>query len=255
MEGWHGIRFDHPLRRTRETIDIIRAITGGSRLEYAGSIYRLPLPDGQGRPLRSPLAPAAVPIHVASLGPANLRLTGELADGWIGTAFLPETAAVFLDPIREGATAAGRDPATIELTVAVGVEFTDDVEAAGRRHAEGYAFTFGAMGSATTNFYNDAFARQGFGDDVRAVQQLWLAGDRDAARRRVPIAVGLGTNLVGTDELVLDRLRRYRDAGITTLRAQLYGDAERDLDRLLGDLARLLDLVEQVNHEPVRTAP
>ena len=94
------------------------------------------------------MPPTHLPIYVASLGPANLRLTGELADGWIGTSFFPETADVFLDPIREGAARAGRDIADLDLTVAVGVEFTDDVEAAGRRHAEGYAFTIGAMGSA-----------------------------------------------------------------------------------------------------------
>ena len=82
--------------------------------------------------------------------------------------------------------------------MSVGVEFTDDVEAAGRRHTEGYALNFGAMGSATTNFYNDAFARQGSGEDVRAVQQLRLADDREAVRRRVPSAIGLGTNLIGT---------------------------------------------------------
>ena len=156
---------------------------------------------------------------------------------------------MFFDPIRDGAAAAGRDLADLDLTVAVGVEFTDDVEEAGRRHAEGYAFTFGAMGSATTNFYVEAFARQGYDDDVRAVQQLWLAGDRDAARRRVPTAIGLGTNLIGTDDLVRERLRRHRDAGVTTLRAQLQGDPNRDLDRQLDDLGRLLDLVRDVNGE------
>jgi alkanesulfonate monooxygenase SsuD/methylene tetrahydromethanopterin reductase-like flavin-dependent oxidoreductase (luciferase family) len=138
--------------------------------------------------------------------------------------------------------------------VSVGIEFTDDVEAAGRRHAEGYAFTFGAMGSATTNFYNDAFARQGYGDDVREVQRLWLAGDRDAARQRVPIAIGLGTNLIGTDDLVRNRLRRYRDAGVATLRAQLQGDPTTDLEQQLDDLARLLDLVGEVNAEVVTSS-
>ncbi len=254
MEGWHGVRFDRPVRRTRETIDIIRAITAGRRLEYDGEIYRLPLPDGEGRAIRSLMPPANIPIYVASLGPANLRLTGELADGWIGNSFFPETADVFLDPIRDGARRAGRDVSELDLTVSVGVEFTDDVEAAGRRHAEGYAFTFGAMGSATTNFYNDAFARQGYGDDVRDVQRLWLAGDRDAARRRVPTAIGLGTNLIGTDDLVRDRLRRYRDAGITTLRAELQGDPTKDLDRQLDDLARLLELVGEVNAEAVSSS-
>ncbi len=250
MEGWHGVSFDKPVRRTRETIEIIRAISAGERLEYHGEVYELPLPDGEGRSLRSLMAPAHVPIHVAALGPANLRLTGELADGWIGNSFFPETADVFLDPIRDGAARAGRRLSDLDLSVSVGVEFTDDVEEAGRRHAEGYAFTFGAMGSATTNFYNDAFERQGYGDDVRAVQRLWLSGDRDAARRRVPTAIGLGTNLIGTDELVQARLRLYRDAGITTLRAGLgEGGGTADVERGLADLARLLDLVHEVNAE------
>ena len=120
----------------------------------------------------------------------------------------------------------------LDLTVAVGLEFTDDVEAAGRRHAEGYAFTFGAMGSATTNFYNNAFERQGYGDDVREVQRLWLAGDKDAARRRVPIEIGLGTNLIGTDDLVRDRLRLYADAGVTTLRVGAHSDSALGLNGL-----------------------
>jgi len=247
MEGWHGIQFDRPVRRTRETIEIIRAITAGERLEYHGEIYQLPLPDGEGRSIRSAMSPAHVPIYVASLGPANLRLTGELADGWVGNSFFPETADVFIDPIRAGAEAAGRKLADVELTVSVSVEFTDDVEEAGRRHAEGYAFTFGAMGSATTNFYNNAFERQGYGDDVRAVQRLWLAGDKDGARRRVPTAIGLGTNLIGTSDMIRERLRLYRDAGIGTLRINLASPTGDDLDRRLDDLGRLLELVREVN--------
>ena len=105
------------------------------------------------------------------------------------------------------------------------------------------------MGSAGTNFYDNAFERQGYGDDIREVQRLWLAGDKDAARRRVPTAIGLGTNLIGTDDLVRDRLRLYRDAGITTFRANLHGGSDADPDRQLGDLERLLDLVDQVNGE------
>jgi F420-dependent oxidoreductase-like protein len=246
MEGWHGIAYDRPVRRTRETIEIVRAITAGERVSYSGELYRLPRPGGEGRAIRSLMPPGHLPIYVASLGPANLRLTGELADGWIGTGFLPESADVFLDPLREGARSVGRTLDDLDLTVAVGVEFTDDVEAAGRRHADGYAFTIGAMGSATTNFYNDAFERLGFGDDVRAVQRLWLDGDREAARRRVPTALGLGTNLVGIDEHIRARLRLYRDAGITTLRAGLQ---DASLDEQLADLDRLLTLVREVNAE------
>lgn len=242
MEGWHGVRFDQPVRRTRETIEIIRTVTAGSRLEHHGKLYELPLPGGEGRAIRSAMPPAHVPIHVAALGPANLRLTGEVADGWIGNSFFPETADVFLDEIRAGAAAAGRSLADVELSVSVGVELTDDVLEAGRRHADGYAFTFGAMGSATTNFYNEAFARQGWGDDVREVQRLWLAGDRDAAARRVPIEIGLGTNLIGTDAMVTERLRLYRDAGIDVLRVGLDGP----LDERLATLARLLDLAATI---------
>lgn len=250
MEGWHGVRFDRPVQRTRETIEIIRTVTSGQRLEHHGRVYELPLPGSQGQPIRSMVPPMHVPVYIAALGPANLRLTGELADGWIGNSFFPETASVFLDPIREGAAAAGRNLADLDLTVAVGLELTDDVEEAGRRHAEGYAFTFGAMGSATQNFYNDAFARQGYGEDVAAVQQLWLSGDREGARRRVPTAIGLGTNLVGTEEMVKDRLRLYKRAGVTTLRVGLpAGPVGDGIDHRVDQLGRLIDLVQAVNAE------
>jgi F420-dependent oxidoreductase-like protein len=245
MEGWHGVAFDRPVRRTRETIEILRMVSAGQRLDYQGETYKLPLPDGEGRSIRSLMQPAHIPIYVASLGPANLRLTGELADGWIGNSFFPETADVFFDAIRQGAAAADRDFSELDLTVSVGVEFTDDVEDAGRRHAEGYAFTFGAMGSPTTNFYNQAFARQGFGEDVLAVQQLWLAGDKDSARRRVPIEIGLRSNLIGTDDMIRERLRLYRQTGVTALRANFTGDNTQQLD----DLAHLIDLVHDVDSE------
>ena len=243
MEGWHGVRFERPIARTRETIEIVRAIVAGERLEHDGEIYTLPLPDSQGRALRSPVAGVEVPIHVAAMGPANLRLTGAMADGWIGTAFMPETAEVFLGPIREGAESVGRSPAAIERVVAVGLDFTDDAETAGRRHAAGYAFTIGAMGSASTNFYNQAFARQGFGAEVDEVARLWQSGDREAARAAVPIEIGLRTNLVGSDDEVLERLRRYRAVGIDTLRVGVEADTHGDR---LDQLARLLDLVARL---------
>lgn len=247
MEGWHGTRYDRPIQRTREIIEIVRMVTAGERLEHNGEIYQLPLPGGEGKSIRAAIAPANVPIYVASLGPTNLRLTGELADGWIGNSFFPETADVFFEPIRQGALGAGRAFEDLDLTVAVGLEFTDDVEAAGRRHAAGYAFTFGAMGPSSNNFYNNAFERQGYGDDVREVQRLWLAGDREAASRRVPIAIGLGTNLIGTDEMISERLRLYRDVGVTTLRVGLQHDHTNGVHGQLDDLSRIIDLVSDAN--------
>ena len=150
------------------------------------------------------------------------------------------------DPIRRGAESAGRSLQDLDLTVSVSLEFTDDVDEASRRHARGYAFTFGAMGSAKNNFYKDAFARHGFGEDVDEVQRLWLEGDRDAAADRVPVDIGFKTNLVGTPELITERLRLYRDAGITTLRV---GVSPNDLPSQLDSLGRLLDLVDGVNAE------
>jgi F420-dependent oxidoreductase-like protein len=247
MEGWHGVPFAKPVTRTRETIEIIRMITSGERLTYHGEIYQLPLPESQGRALRSAAPPIDVPIFIASLGPRNLHLTGELTQGWIGNSFFCKTAGIFFDGLRAGAESVGRSLTDLDLSVSVGCEITDDVEEAARRHAEGFAFTFGAMGSASTNFYNDAFARQGWGDAVAEVQRLWLAGDREAAAAAVPTEIGLQQNLIGPPEEIKRRLREYRDCGVTTLRLGPAGDT---LDKRLDALGQLMDLVADVNAEP-----
>jgi F420-dependent oxidoreductase-like protein len=244
-EGWHGTRFSRPLTATRETIEIVRAVARGDRVSYDGTVFQLPLPGGPGRALRSMLPPVQVPVYVAALGPRNLELTGQLADGWIGNAFIPEHSGIFLDRIAAGAASAGRALAELDLVIPVSVEFTDDAEEAVRRHARGYAFTIGAMGSRDQNFYNAAFTRQGYGDDVLAVQDLWLAGRRDEAAERVPLALGSHTNLLGPPAAIRERLRRYRAAGITTLQAKLAGDAKTRLETL----AQLIDLVGEVSAE------
>lgn len=246
MEGWHGVSFARPIQRTRETIEIVRMITAGERLAYQGKSYVLPLPGSEGRSIRSLAAATHVPIYVASLGPANLALAGELTDGWIGNSFFPEHALVYFGPIAAAATAVGRSLADLDLVVAASVEFTDDIETAGRRHADGYAFTFGAMGSVESNFYNNAFGRLGFAEDVAEVQRLWAAGDREAAAARVPLAIGLGTNLIGPPDVVRDRLRAYRAAGVTTLRVAPIGN---HFDEHIAGLEQVLDLLDRVNSE------
>jgi alkanesulfonate monooxygenase SsuD/methylene tetrahydromethanopterin reductase-like flavin-dependent oxidoreductase (luciferase family) len=173
------------------------------------------------------------------MGPRNLRLTGEVADGWLGNAFIPEAAEVFLGPLRDGAEGAGRTLADLDLVAPVAVEFTasrDDGDAAARRHADGYAFTIGAMGAgggqersdpgsySGKNFYSDAFSRLGYGAEVETVTELWREGRRDEARQAVPVDLGRLTNLIGTDDAIADRVSRYRQAGITTLLAKLDGD-------------------------------
>jgi F420-dependent oxidoreductase-like protein len=238
MEGWHGVRFRKPVQTTRETIEIIRTVSRGERLEHAGEIYPLPLPDSRGAALKPLVRPDHVPVYVAAMGPQNLRLTGETADGWLGNAFIPEAAEVFLGPLREGAEHAGRNLDQLDLVAPVAVEFHHDqaaADAAARRHADGYAFTIGAMGakgSGGANFYNDAFTRLGYGTEVEAVRALWQDGKHDEARSTVPLDLGRLTNLLGTPDTVAERVSRYRAAGITTLLAKLEGDYSDQLATL-----------------------
>lgn len=232
MEGWHGVRFTKPVQTTRETIEIVRMVSRGERLEHLGEVYPLPLPDSRGKALVPAAAPAHVPLYVAALGPKNLAVTGELADGWLGNAFVPEQAGLFLDPIAEGAARAGRTLADLDLVAPVALEVaTDEADALrrGRRHADGYAFTIGAMGSGSTNFYNDAFTRLGFGAEVAEVARLWKDRRRDEAAAAVPLELGTLTNLVGTRDQIAERVAKYRAAGITTLLAKTAGPWEDQL--------------------------
>ena len=242
IEGWHGIPFDRPLQRMRETAEIVRRIVRGERVTYKGRVYELPLPGGEGKALRSAAKPRpGIPIYLATLSPKSLEMTGEIADGWLGTSFMPEHAHVFLESLEAGAKRAGRSLAHIDLQVAAGVvAFSDDVERLIPPRKPGLAFTLGAMGSRQHNFYNDAFRRAGYADAANEVQRLWLDNRRDDAAARVPDELVLKTNLLGTEAMIRERLVRYRDAGIATLRIEPAGET---LEARLATLGRLLDLV------------
>ena len=121
IEGWHGVPFSRPIQRTREIIEIVRMVTSGERVAYDGEVYQLPLPDGEGRSIRSSAEPVHVPIYIAALGPRNLELTGELADGWVGGSFIPETAEVFLKHLRIGAERADRSLSDLDLQIPLSV--------------------------------------------------------------------------------------------------------------------------------------
>jgi F420-dependent oxidoreductase-like protein len=242
IEGWHGIPFTRPLLRMRETIEIVRRAIRGERVEFKGEVYELPRPGGEGKALRSAAKPRPhIPIYLATLSPKSLEMTGELADGWLGTSFMPDHARVFLDPMEAGARRAGRSLRDIDLQVAAGVvAFSDDVARLIPPRKPGLAFTLGAMGSRQHNFYNDAYRRAGYTDAATEVQRLWLEGKREEAAARVPDELVLKTNLLGTEEMIRARLQRYRDAGIDTLRVEPAGDT---LDARLANFGRLRDLV------------
>ena len=247
IEGWHGVRFDRPVTRTREIIEIVRKVMRGELLEYSGTLYELPLPGGEGKAIRSNAPPTPdLPIYIASLGPKNLELTGELADGWLAASFIPEHADVFLDSIRTGAQRAGRSLAEIDLQAGGGVQFTDDVDGAIEGRKRGIAFSLGAMGSRRHNFYNAAYRRQGYADEAAAIQRLWLDGRRDEARALVPDEMVRLTSMIGDEQMVRDRVRAYRDAGITTLRVDPHGATLADRLETLG---RTVDIVNAVSEE------
>jgi F420-dependent oxidoreductase-like protein len=246
IEGWHGIPFARPMQRLRETVEIVRKVTHGERLSYQGEIYQLPLPNGEGKALIANAPPRPnLPIYLATLGPKSLELTGELADGWLGTSFMPEHASIFLDPIAKGAIRAGRAIADIEIQVSAGfVAFSDDVESLIAPRKPGLAFTLGAMGSRQQNFYNQVYQRAGYADIAHEVQELWLAKQREAAIARVPDELVLKTNLIGTVAMVRERLRIYKQVGVNTLHVNPDGQT---LDERVANLARLVELVKEIN--------
>jgi F420-dependent oxidoreductase-like protein len=243
VEGLHGRPFAAPATRMRETIEIVRKAFRGETLEYHGRHHELPLPGGEGKALRLSQAPNPdIPICLATLAPKGLELTGELADGWLGTSFIPEHADAHLSFIRKGAEKAGRSLDDIEIGVGGNVAFGDDVEAMIQGRRPYLAFTLGAMGSPRTNFYNAAFHRAGFEDACVEVQRLWVEGRRDEAAARVPDEMILNTNLLGTESMVRARIRAYRDAGVNTLRIDPSGETASDR---LDTLARTIELVRE----------
>jgi F420-dependent oxidoreductase-like protein len=244
IEGWHGIRFDRPLTRMRETVDIVRRAVRGERVAFKGQIYELPLPGGEGKALRTSARPQpSVPVYLATLSPRSLEMTGEIADGWLGTSFMPDHARIFFDHIEAGAKRAGRSLAALDLQAGGHVAFGDDVERLIAARKPGLAFTLGAMGSRQHNFYNDAFKRAGYVDSATEVQRLWLDGKRDEAAARVPDDLALKVNLLGTGAMIRARLEVYKRSGITTLRVDPAGNT---LSAKLDTLARLLSLIATV---------
>jgi F420-dependent oxidoreductase-like protein len=243
VEGLQGVPFRAPVARMRETIEIVRMALRGEKLEYQGRHFRLPLPGGEGKPLRlSQAANPGIPIYLATLAPKALELTGELADGWLGTSFTPEHADAHLSHLAAGAARAGRRLADLDLCVGGAVGFAPDPEPLVRERKPQVAFALGAMGSPKTNFYNEAYRRGGYQDAAEEVQRLWVAGRREAAAARVPDELVLRTNLLGTESMVRERIRRYRDAGIGTLRLDPLGSSD---SVRLDTLGRAIELVRE----------
>lgn len=224
VEGLHGAAFAKPLGRLREYTEIVRMALRGERLVYDGQHYVLPRPGGEGKALKCSIPPRPdLPIYLATLGPKSLELTGELADGWVGTSFIPEHANVFLDRIQIGAERVGRTLDDIDIQISSQLTVSDDVDSLLARARPGMAFTLGGMGSAKTNFYNDAYSRAGWADVAEEVQRLWVEGDKAAAAAAVPDELVLAANPIGTEAMVRERVRAIAASGVGCMRVGTQG--------------------------------
>ncbi len=213
VEGWHGQEWGKPLGKTREYVEIVRAVLRRERLEHHGEHYDIPVQGGTGlgkplklmaRPLRSD-----VPIYLAAIGPKAVAQTFEIADGWLPIFWSPERARdVFpLDRARAGFDVAPCVPAVL----------TDDAESARAALKEYYSFYIGGMGARGKNFYNDLFSRYGYEAEAREIQELFLGGQQREAATKVPDSFVDEVALVGSVERIKDRLAAWRESGATTL--------------------------------------
>jgi F420-dependent oxidoreductase-like protein len=224
IEGWHAVPYDAPVGRTRELIEICRMVWRRDRLEYHGRHYTLPLPAGQGTGLGKPLklinhpVRERIPIVVAALGPKNVALAAELAEGWQPIFYYPEKAGLTWDaPLAEGR--AKRDPQLppLDVIAEAPVAIGDDVTHLRDVTRPFFALYIGGMGARGKNFYYDLACRFGYADEARQIQDAYLSGRKDEAAALVPAELVEKTSLIGPHGYVKERLAAFREAGVTTL--------------------------------------
>jgi F420-dependent oxidoreductase-like protein len=224
IEGFHGVPYTQPLTRTREIIDICRLVWARERVTYQGKAYTLPLPPEQGTGLGKPLklittpVRERIPIYVAALGPKNVRMTAEVADGWLPLFYLPEKVAdVWGADLAAGAAARADDLAPLEI-VAGGLLAVGDDAAKMRDLARPMiALYVGGMGARGRNFYNDLAQRYGYEAEAVEIQDLYLDGKKEEAAAAVPDGLLEAATICGPEGYVRDRIAGYKEAGVTSL--------------------------------------
>lgn len=218
-EGWHGVRFSKPLARTREYVDIVRMALRRERVEYHGATYELPLPDGPGKALKLTVHPVRdrIPVYLASVGPKNLELTGEIADGWLAIFFSPEHSGQSLAQIAAGRAKVGATMDGFDVVPTTPLVIGDDWRTCADS-IRGYAALYvGGMGSREKNFYNDLACRMGFEEAAAEVQNRYLAKDYQGAMAALPVEFLDATALLGPKERIRDKMQALAEVGVTTL--------------------------------------
>ncbi|MQA02614.1 MAG: LLM class F420-dependent oxidoreductase [Streptosporangiales bacterium] len=219
-EGWHGVRFADPLGRTREYVDIVQlALERKHRVKYDGTHFQLPLPDGPGKALRMIVHPVreSIPVYLAALGPKNLELTGEIADGWLGMFVAARQLGETLSTIESGRTKAGKSLAGFDVQASVPIAVGDDPAACADFVRPHTALYVGGMGSRKQNFYRQAAERLGYEDAAAEVQERFLGRDYEGAGAALPFELLDETALLGDEARIADRMQAYAAAGVTTL--------------------------------------
>jgi F420-dependent oxidoreductase-like protein len=224
IEGFHGVPFDAPLGRTREVVEICRKVWRRERLQHAGKHYQIPLPPDRGTGLGKPLqlinhpVRDRIPITIAALGPKNVELTAEIAEGWQPVFYHPEkAAAVWGDALAAGA--AKRDPALgpLDVVVHASLAIGDNVDERLAWVKPQLALYIGGMGARGRNFYHNLATRYGFGEVADRIQELYLSGRKQEAIEAVPDELVRGISLVGPRGHVAERLAAFAESGVTTL--------------------------------------
>ncbi len=224
VEGWHGILYGKPLKRTREYVEIVRAIWERRKsLEYRGEHYSIPIAGGTGlgRPLKLIFHPLRrrIPIYLAAIGPKNIALAAEIADGWLPVFFSPERMSEYRLSIDEGFTKAGpeKDRSAFDIAPTVQVEMESDLDACRRAVKPNLAFYIGCMGAKGKNFYYDLACRYGYEEAAAKIQDFYLDGRKADAEAAVPDTLVDEVALCGPRERIAERLTLWRNSGVTTL--------------------------------------
>lgn len=251
IEGFHGVPYDAPITRMREAIDICRNVwRREDKLQYAGSQYQIPLPEGQGTGLGKPLKiinhpyRPDIPIALASLGEKSVEMTAEIAEAWLPAFFMAEGAeAVWGEALKRGN--AKRDPALPPLEIYAGgaVAVGSGLESYRDMARPQAALYVGGMGAKDKNFYNQIFRKYGFEREAETIQELFLSGQKSAAEQAIPQAYLDATCLVGDEAFVKDRLQVYKEFGVTCLNASFLGttteERVKNCDALKNIMAKL----------------
>lgn len=218
-EGWHGVRFASPLDRTREYIEIVKLALARQVVKYEGEHFTLPLPDGPGRALRLTVHPQreSVPILIAAVGPKNLELAGEIADGWLAVFLTPDFAPEQLAHISTGRAKIGKTLDGFEVMATLPISPGGELEACADLVRPYAALYVGGMGSREQNFYNSLAIRMGYEEAAAVVQTKYLARDYEGAMSALPLEFLDRTSLLGSTERIAERMREYASAGVTTL--------------------------------------